>query len=161
MQKTRKCVHVLILCLALCIMLYPCLGMSEQTNDRPEVYDTSNSVIETRGLYTNIALYMEGENGAIRAWAKNLFTLFPAVIRLDVELYSSDIYESTYTRMELEKRASTPDLDQGHILEVKVPTNGEQKYWRARVFYRMDAGQWHSMETNTLLYSPDGEVIGL
>lgn len=104
---------------------------------------------------------IEGENGVIRAWAKNIFTLFPAVVRLDVELYSSDTYQSTYTEMELEKRASTPDLDQGHTLEVSVPTNGEQKYWRARVHYSRDGGDWISKETDTLLYSPEGELIPL
>ena len=102
---------------------------------------------------------MEGGNGVIRAWAKNLFTLFPAVVRLDVELYSSETYENTYTKMKLEKRASIADLDQGHILEVTASTNGEQKYWRARVYYNMDQGEWKSQETDTLLYSPEGEVI--
>lgn len=159
MKKTKKLFGMFGLGAIFALSLTPCLGMSAEPSERSNVSVAAEEAVETRGWVTSIVVYIEGENGIIRAWAKNTFTLFPAVIRLDVELYSSDTYETTYTQMDLERRASTPDLDQGHILEVSAPTNGEQKYWRARVHYSMDNGDWVSKETDTFLYSPEGEVI--
>lgn len=156
MMNRRKWFGIFGLGISLCFAMCPCLGMNAVTEGTAP-YSVAQA--EERGLFTSIGLYMEGGNGVIRAWAKNLFTLFPAVVRLDVELYSSETYENTYTKMKLEKRASIADLDQGHILEVTASTNGEQKYWRARVYYNMDQGEWKSQETDTLLYSPEGEVI--
>ena len=161
MKKVKKLIGMVLLSMIFSLSVIPSLGMSAETSERSNTPRAAEETVEPKSWGVNIMLYIEGENGVIRAWAKNIFTLFPAVVRLDVELYSSDTYQSTYTEMELEKRASTPDLDQGHTLEVSVPTNGEQKYWRARVHYSRDGGDWISKETDTLLYSPEGELIPL
>lgn len=158
-EENKEAVRYVLAGCDFCVVLDPMPRMSAEPSERSNVSVAAEEAVETRGWVTSIVVYIEGENGIIRAWAKNTFTLFPAVIRLDVELYSSDTYETTYTQMDLERRASTPDLDQGHILEVSAPTNGEQKYWRARVHYSMDNGDWVSKETDTFLYSPEGEVI--
>ena len=125
MKKVKKLIGMVLLGMIFSLSVIPCLGMSAETSERSNTPRAAEETVEPKSWGVNIMLYIEGENGVIRAWAKNIFTLFPAVVRLDVELYSSDTYQSTYTEMELEKRASTPDLDQGHTLEVSVPTNGE------------------------------------
>ena len=161
MKQVKKLIGIFLLGMIFSLSLVPCLGMSAETSEKSDIPLAAEETIGPKSWGVNIMIYIEGENGVIRAWAKNIFTLFPAVVRLDVELYSSDTYESTYTQMDLEKRASTPDLDQGHTLEVSAPTNGEQKYWRARVHYSRDGGDWISKETDTYLYSPEGELIPL
>ena len=51
------------------------------------------------------------------------------------------------------------DLDQGHELSVTVPTNGEQKYWRARARYKFDNRDWVEKLTPVYLRNGKGEAI--
>ena len=90
---------------------------------------------------------------------KNKFTLFPAVIVVYVELYSSETYTEDYTKMTLEGRNSTLDLNQGKSLEIRVPTGGKQKYWKARMRYKMDDRDWEERETVSVLYGANGELL--
>lgn len=112
-----------------------------------------------RGLITNLTLGMHGEDGRIWAQVKNEFTLFPSVIIVYVELYSSKTYQESYTAMELEGRKYIADLNMGETLELSVPTGGEQKYWMARARYKFDARDWVEKTTDALLYSAAGECL--
>ena len=76
-----------------------------------------------------------------------------------MELYSSETYTEDYTQMTLEGRNSTLDLNQGDTLEIRVPTGGKQKYWKARVRYKMDDRDWVEDETVSVLYSANGELL--
>ncbi len=114
---------------------------------------------EERGLVTNLILYIEGGDGEIRAWVKNQFTLFPSTIVVYLELYSSETYQESYTTMTLEKRVMTGDLNMGDTLETSAPTNGEQKYWKARMRYKFDERDWISKETEAMLYNGQGELV--
>ena len=112
-----------------------------------------------RGLITNLTLGMHGEDGRIWAQVKNEFTLFPSVIIVYVELYSSKTYQESYTAMELEGREYIADLNIGETLELSVPTGGEQKYWMARMRYKFADRDWVEKMTDALLYSAAGVCL--
>lgn len=118
-----------------------------------------NIVVEERGVFANIVLKMKGGNGVITATVENTFTLFPSTIRVYVELYSSETYQESYASMTLEKMNIVADLNMGETLSVSVSTGGEQKYWRARMRYKFDDRDWISQETDSLLYSAQGELL--
>ena len=63
--------------------------------------------------------------------------------------------------MTLEGSNMTYDLNQGEILEVRVSTGGRQRYWKTRIKYKFDDRDWVESETNSYLYSADGECFEL
>lgn len=112
-----------------------------------------------RGIATSLTLDIGGENGQIWAKVKNQFTLFPSVIAVYVELYSSKTYQESHTAMELEGRKYIADLNMGETLELSVSTGGEQKYWMARARYKFDDRDWVEKTTDALLYSAAGVCL--
>ena len=122
-------------------------------------YAADAEVEAERGLITNLTLGMHGEDGRIWAQVKNEFTLFPSVIIVYVELYSSKTYQESYTAMELEGREYIADLNIGETLELSVSTGGEQKYWMARMRYKFDDRDWVEKTTDALLYSAAGVCL--
>lgn len=122
-------------------------------------YAADAEVEADRGLFTNLTLGMHGQDGRIWAQVKNEFTLFPSVIIVYVELYSSKTYQESYTAMELEGREYIADLNIGETLELSVPTGGVQKYWMARMRYKFDDRDWVEKTTDALLYSAAGVCL--
>lgn len=122
-------------------------------------YAADAEVEADRGLFTNLTLGMHGQDGRIWAQVKNEFTLFPSVIIVYVELYSSKTYQESYTAMELEGREYIADLNIGETLELSVSTGGEQKYWMARMRYKFDDRDWVEKTTDALLYSAAGVCL--
>ena len=61
--------------------------------------------------------------------------------------------------MDLEKVGYTADLNWREKIEILVPINGEEKYWRARMQYKLDSKDWVSVETNTYLVNADGMLL--
>ena len=110
-------------------------------------------------MNTKLMLYSWGEDGQIWAQVKNQFTLFPSVIIVYVELYSSTTYQESYTAMELEGREYIADLNMGETIEVSASTGGEQKYWMARARYKFDDRDWVEKTTDALLYSAAGVCL--
>lgn len=155
--KKRICT-LLAFCLLFSSMGF-CLGMSAPTDRADRSMEVCSSGVSERGLFTLIQIVLEGEDGKITARAINRFTLFPSVVSVYVELYCSDTYQGSFLTMDLVAWDHIDDFDQGHELSVTVPTNGEQKYWRARTQYRLDESDWKSGETETLLYDANGMVI--
>ena len=111
------------------------------------------------GLMTSLTLSIGGEKGVITASVKNTFTLFPATVRVVVELYNSDTFQESYTTMELVCRNMISDLNMGSTVQTQSSTNGEQKYWKARMYYKIDAKDWQQRETEAVLYGADGIMI--
>lgn len=64
--------------------------------------------IEPRALIVDLSITLNSGNGKVWVTAKNEFTLFPATVKVELELYSSDAYCSSYEQMTLvEKKRST------------------------------------------------------
>lgn len=112
----------------------------------------------TRGLYTALSLSINGGNSRVWATVKNDFTLFPATVIVVVELYSSNTYYEDYRQMTLISRNTTPDLDMGDTIRAEASTGGVQKYWQARMRYKVDNNAWAEKVTDSLLYDGNGNT---
>lgn len=162
MTKIKKIVSVLLISvflLALTLFSVNNKTYVKADTDLPTDETDTESGIELYGLFTSLTLSIDGGDGEIWANVHNDITIFPATIYVIVQLYSSDTYQESYQNMKLISANSTKDLNMGETLTTKVSTNGEQKYWKARMYYRMDAKDWVEKVTKTLLFSADGMYL--
>lgn len=162
MVKTKKLVFVGVLVVLILWLLFCLSGITvakADTCETPETKEIVTDDAEARGLAANLSLAIGGGDGIVWADVKNEFTLFPSVIWVYVELYSSDTYQESYVTMTLEARDSIKDLDMGNTIKVMASTGGEQKYWQARMRYKFDERDWISKTTPTFLYSAEGIFI--
>lgn len=114
---------------------------------------------ELLGLITKLQISLSNGDGKVWATAKNIFTLFPATVSVYVELYYSDNFETDYYRMTLAARDYTYDLDQGNTLTVTASTGGKTRYWKGRIYFKIDDKDWDEKMTNTILVDGDGNYI--
>ena len=115
--------------------------------------------VEPLALFVDVVLAIGGENGEVYSAAQTQIAIFATTIYVVLELYSSDTYQEAYTNMTLEKRVASNNLKKGEIIKASVPTNGVQKYWRGRMYYRADSGNWKFGETDTVLFDANGIVV--
>ena len=120
MKKLKKLFLPVVAALSFVLLLCPCLGNAAPVS-------VSAEASETRGLLTRLTLTSGGGDGIVWAKVKNNFTLFPSVIVVYLELYSSYEYTEDYTEMTCVKRVMIADLNQGETLETSAPTNGDHK----------------------------------
>lgn len=160
MTKIKKIVSVLLISVfLLALTLFSVNNKTYVKADTDLPTDETESGVELYGLFTSLTLSIDGGDGEIWANVHNDITIFPATIYVIVQLYSSDTYQESYQNMKLISANSTKDLNMGETLTTKVSTNGEQKYWKARMYYRMDAKDWVEKVTKTLLFSADGMYL--
>lgn len=132
-------------------------GVEEEIVSNEESNDSS---ITPRGLYTSLSLSINGGNGKVWATVKNDFTLFPSTVKVIVELYSSDTYQESHLNMTLVSINNIDDLDMGKTIVAEASTGGVQKYWQARMRYKIDNGSWENRNTTTVLYDAEGNYLG-
>lgn len=140
-------------------------------SDKPETAETNDTGIpafsrslteeevETRGIMTILSLSISGGDGMITATVKNEFTLGNSTVRIRLYLYASYEFQESYLDMELQDYAMKSDLNIFKTYSLSLSTNGEQKFWMARVRYKIDNGDWQAKETNCILYSAEGEEL--
>ena len=163
----RKRTHVGILALAFAAMLLFCVVFGgqqayaqtaeERGGEAVEDVD-ADSGIEAR-LFTNLTLSIGGSNGEVWAEVRNDFTLGFATVMVYVELYSSASYYESHTNMRLENRTFTSDLNIFQTVGVSAPTGGVQRYWLARMRFKINSGEWEDRVTNAWLFDGDGNVL--
>lgn len=110
-------------------------------------------------ILTTLVLTIDGNDGYVWAKATNKITIFPSTVRVIVELYSSMTYQESYLDMEQEGRKYVHDLDMGQSVTLKVPTNGIQRYWKARMLFKVDNDDWDTRVTSTWLLDENGIII--
>ncbi len=155
---------IVILCalfLISSINSYEAFAQSDTQNDVTANDIEDNGEASPYGLFTSLSLSINGGNSKIWATVKNDFTLFPSTVTVIVELYSSNTYYESHTDMELVSINSIEDLNMGKSIVAECSTGGVQKYWQARMRYKIDNGGWQSRTTGTMLYSADGTYLGL
>lgn len=155
---------MLILCAFIGFGLKPLIVKADELEDTNlEVLDTTQSENSGNatpyGIYTRITLSLDGGNGEMWATAKNKLTIFPATVKVVVELYSSYTYQESYTNMTLVCKNNIDDLDMNSSIEARSSTNGEQKYWKARVYYKVDSNDWQELVTDTGLFDANGVYV--
>ena len=113
-------------------------------------------------LFAHLTLSISGGDGRgnIYATVKNEFTLFPSTVVVIVQLYSSDTYAESYEQMTLVSANSTSDLDMGNTITTEASTGGVEKFWLARMRYKIDNGSWEYRQTAACRISGSGEFLG-
>lgn len=136
--------------------------MPFMANHAPVASETDTAVAvkaESARAFTNISLEISGGNGEVVATATNTFTLLVSTVQVYVELYYSSTYTTDYETMTMPTMAYTPDLDMGHSLSVDAKTNGEQRYWLARVRYNENGSGWQEIITGPVLLDANGNAV--
>jgi hypothetical protein len=158
-RDEKKCQIRTTLCLILIVaflssVTFCCGGITAEAAVDDEPVD-----VETHGLVTTISIKVGSSDGNVWALAHNDFTLGISTIQVYVELYSSLTFKESYREMTLESKNYIGDLNINKSIETYAPINGIQRYWRGRVYYKMDKKDWVSKETTTYLVGIDGKVI--
>ena len=159
MVKTKKTIALTIL-LTMTVLLLSCMCcVINNTSANAATKGGASDVADPYGLMTQISLTIGATSE--RVWAKvhNDFTLGNSTVQVYVYLYSSLDYQDDCNNMTLENRAYIGDLNINKSLETSAPINGVQRYWRARVEYRLDYKDWKSKETKTYLIDANGNVL--
>lgn len=125
----------------------------------PELKD-ENSQVSPQGLTTSLSLTINSGDGKVWATVKNDLTVFSSTVVVIVQLYSSDTYAESYTEMELVCMNSIADLDMGKSISTEAETGGVEKFWLARMRYKIDSSIWSSRQTGACRISGSGEFLG-
>ena len=154
-----KRVFIGVLVLLFALGTISCQKSNEETSTGSGA-DVGGSV-STKGMYTSMALLMNGGEGKIWATAKNDLTIFSSTVTVILELYTSDVYQDLYTNMELVERNIIADLNMGETLVVEASTGGVQKYWHGCIKYKVDDKPWKELSSGTLSFSANGVYLGV
>lgn len=161
----KKLIAFSSICL-ICLFAVNFMGISDSMSAKAESNDLGGQYVEediestvTRGLFTTISISIRGGNNAITATARNDFTMFPSTIPTYVELFSSTTYKESCTNMVFEGSNYTGDLNIYESLQFSVSTNGENKYWLARVRYKFDNDAWTEKSTGCYFFDATGNRI--
>lgn len=153
MKVLTKNFLIITLVVALFLMcIIPITSAHAQASD-------SENIAEPYALFVDVVLSIAGGNGEVWSIAQTRAAIFASGIRVVLELYSSDTYQESYTNMKLEKRVSIDNLRKGETLKASMPTNGEQKYWKGRMYYKADSSDWKYGVTETYLYDANGILV--
>ena len=76
-----------------------------------------------------------------------------------VYLFTSSTYADSCSLMKFECSNYIADLNINKTIQTSAPINGEQKYWRAKMMYKMDNKDWVIKESITYLVDANGNVI--
>lgn len=155
MKKTKK--FLALFFIVILAVLFACPFMASKKS--AIAYASGGDEVSPQGLYASVSLKLNVENQTVIATAKNDFTLFPSNIQVYIYLYSCYTYRDSYTEMVLVQQDYTSDLNMGKSITVSAITNGEQKYWQARMKYKVDKKDWIDTTTYTYLISGDGKLM--
>ncbi|MDE7163669.1 MAG: hypothetical protein K2O44_06330 [Clostridia bacterium] len=124
----------------------------------PEITEDDTTEIEPR--WTSLSLSIDCGDGKVWATAKNDFTLISSKVVVIVLLYSSTTYTESYLDMYMESNNETSDLDMGKTITTEASTGGVEKYWIARMRYKINGGDWKTKEMGPYRISGSGEFLG-
>lgn len=164
MKKSKNILIALISLLFL--LLFVVASMNIKAYATGSLEDGSNVELEESGdnatprLFASLSLSIKGGDHKVIATVKNDFTLFPSTVNVIVQLYYSETYCEDYNQMTLAAMNSTDDLNMGNTIDVEAPTDGEERFWMARMRFRENDGNWKS-DTVTGRYSADGTYLGI
>ncbi len=130
-----------------------------QTSAAEEVQAAAVEANEPRALLAYLTIELEGGNGEVWATAKNVFTLLPGTVEVQIELYSSTQLPSSYEEMTLERRIYKGDLNQGKELVARASTDGEQRFWMARMTSNVDGSGKQDKLVGPMLFDGNGNLV--
>lgn len=142
------------------IMVKPYSAYAQTEEEANQTTDAGEEGTPSERLFTQLSISINCGDGKVWATAKNDFTLFPSTVVVIVQLYSSDTYAESYEQMTLVSANSTSDLDMGNTITTEASTGGVEKFWLARMRYKIDNGSWEYRQTAACRISGSGEFLG-
>ena len=158
MKRFLKILTVWLVC-ALASIFFLFAGCSDKSLNMRSDNQLQSPEDSEYGIYTKLTLTLDCGDGKVWATVKNTYTLLPSTVRVTVELYKSERPVSSYREMELAAENSINDLDIFQTLTVEASTGGKGYYWQARMYYRIDNGEWQEQVTEVMSISADGKFI--
>lgn len=169
-HKLLKCITVLLLCAMVVVLVFSIMSLNNAYKayadteqvvraEDPELKNES-SQISPYGLTTSLSLSINSGDGKVWATVKNDLTVFSSTVVVIVQLYSSNTYAESYTEMELVCMNSIADLDMGQTISTEAETGGVEKFWLARMRFKIDGSSWSSRQTGACRISGSGEFLG-
>lgn len=125
----------------------------------PEFGAEVEDVAVPLSLITKLELTIDGGNGQVWAIAHNKISIFASSVPVVVEIYSSDSYQESYKDMTLESREYINHLKSGQSITATASTNGQQKYWKGRMYFNIDNKGWSEEVTSTWLCDAKGYPV--
>ncbi len=171
-MKTQKILRNLLIALVIAALVSICYSIITLSKNYKVYAETeSNNIIigeaeedaqeiTPYSLGASLSLSINSGDGKVWATVKNDYTIFPGTISVIVQLYCSDTYAESYTQMTLVCANSIGDLDMGKTISTEASTGGAEKFWLARMRYKIDKASWTSKQTAACRISADGEFLG-
>lgn len=113
--------------------------------------------ISPLALTASLSLSINCGDGKVWATVKNDYTIFPGTVIVIVQLYYSDYYAESYKDMILASVNTIADLNMGSTISTEASTDGVEKFWLARMRYKIDSNSWSSRQTGAIRVSAEGE----
>ncbi len=158
MENKKSYLTKTILCLMVIAVLTGCVALCSMGGTAYADTAEPSADAEPYGLLTKISLDIGSDGTNVWAEAQNTFTLGKSTVSVYVFIYSSPTYQESYKDMTLENQKYIYDLDMGKSVRTSAPINGVQRFWRARMMYRLDNKDWVSRETISLLVDVNGNL---
>ena len=159
-MKITKTLKTLILILTLMTIVSCCFcifAVNQTYKVHAETEDNNIVIAEENGeayevtpftLSASLSLSINGGNGKVWATVKNDY------------IYSSDTYTESYNDMSLVSANSIGDLIMGKTITTESETGGVEKFWMARMRYKIDKNSWTSKHTAACRISANGDFLG-
>ena len=164
--RRKKENHMLALILGLVILLSS-VGVAAvsvpqvpaSATDEIVVAATAEEKEDQERLFTQYAVGVRADASYVYGYVKNVFTLFPSTVPVTVSLYRSETYTEDISQMTHVALMFTPDLNMGEEAVARVPQDGNTYYWRAQLTYWDDSGMQQTLESGTVGYDSNGNVV--
>ena len=101
--------------------------------------------------FINISLTVAEENGQVTATASHDFSVLQKNVKIYVLLYYSETFTADHNEMTLADYAFDGQLSKGESLTVTAPTGDEERFWIARIYYKINDGRWEEMFAGPIL----------
>ena len=158
MENKKSYLTKTILCLMVIAVLTGCVALWSMGGTAYADTADPSADAEPYGLLTRLSLNLGSDGTNVWADAHNDFTLGKSTVSVYVFIYSSPTYQESYKDMTLENQKYIYDLDMGNSVRTSAPINGVQRFWRARMMYKIDSKDWVSKETVSLLVDVNGNL---
>ena len=101
--------------------------------------------------FINISLTVAEENGQVTATASHDFSVLQKNVKIYVLLYYSETFTDDHNEMTLVDYAFDGQLSKGESLTVTAQTEGEKRFWVARIYYKINDGKWEELIAGPIL----------
>ena len=169
-SKVLNIITAFLVCLLIVFMILCIISV----NEAYEFYDESEQIVRiedpeynkevyqspSQALTTSLSITLNGGDGKVWATVKNDISFFNPRVTVIVQLYSRDFYAENYADMNLVCANSVEDLDVGKTISVEAETGGKEKFWLARMRFKIGTGRWSSRYTAACRLSASGEFLG-